>query len=173
MENGGSENVLDDEWENVEKNRYILCRYINPNKLTSYLRQCKVIDEQDEDEVLNSLLLQTKTNRAGTVYSLCVWGWVCVSVVSHLSVSAVYLFVYWSKFGSILFPVSLSLTRSRSVSTPILVCYDSKTKHSGIWECKCCAENIYMQIAPSISYSVTTSLTVLFQLCNMMMNGGF
>lgn len=70
MENGGSENILDDEealWENVEKNRYILCRYINPNKLTSYLRQCKVIDEQDEDEVLNSLLLQTKATRAGTV----------------------------------------------------------------------------------------------------------
>ncbi|XP_058234129.1 caspase recruitment domain-containing protein 11 isoform X1 [Hemibagrus wyckioides] len=73
MENGGSENILDDEealWENVEKNRYILCRYINPNKLTSYLRQCKVIDEQDEDEVLNSLLLQTKTNRAGRLLDI-------------------------------------------------------------------------------------------------------
>ncbi|XP_060753355.1 caspase recruitment domain-containing protein 11 isoform X1 [Tachysurus vachellii] len=70
MENGGSENVLADEWENVEKNRYILCRYINPNKLTSYLRQCKVIDEQDEDEVLNSLLLQTKTNRAGRLLDI-------------------------------------------------------------------------------------------------------
>ncbi|XP_026785755.1 caspase recruitment domain-containing protein 11 isoform X2 [Pangasianodon hypophthalmus] len=73
MENGGSENMLDDEealWENVEKNRYILCRYINPNKLTSYLRQCKVIDEQDEDEVLNSLLLQTKPNRAGRLLDI-------------------------------------------------------------------------------------------------------
>ncbi|XP_060799052.1 caspase recruitment domain-containing protein 11 [Neoarius graeffei] len=73
MENGGSENMLGDEealWENVEKNRYILCRYINPNKLTSYLRQCKVIDEQDEDEVLNSLLLQTKPNRAGRLLDI-------------------------------------------------------------------------------------------------------
>ncbi|TUB19707.1 Caspase recruitment domain-containing protein 11 [Bagarius yarrelli] len=73
MENGGSANILNDEetlWENVEKNRYILCRYINPNKLTSYLRQCKVIDEQDEDEVLNSLLLQTKTNRAGRLLDI-------------------------------------------------------------------------------------------------------
>ncbi|KAM9493288.1 caspase recruitment domain-containing protein 11 isoform 2-T2 [Clarias gariepinus] len=73
MENGGSENILDDEevlWENVEKNRYILCRYINPHKLTSYLRQCKVIDEQDEDEVLNSLLLQTKPNRAGRLLDI-------------------------------------------------------------------------------------------------------
>uniref|UniRef100_A0A671SP92 Caspase recruitment domain family, member 11 n=1 Tax=Sinocyclocheilus anshuiensis TaxID=1608454 RepID=A0A671SP92_9TELE len=55
MENGGSMNLLDYGaalWENAEKNRYILCRFMNPNKLTSYLRQCKVIDEQDEDEVV-------------------------------------------------------------------------------------------------------------------------
>lgn len=89
MENGSSENFLDDEealWGNVEKNRYILCRYINPCKLTSYLRQCKVIDEQDEDEVLHSLLLETKPNRAGTV-----WGGVdiyfCMCVVFQFSIN--------------------------------------------------------------------------------------
>ncbi|PKU37162.1 caspase recruitment domain-containing protein 11 isoform x1 [Limosa lapponica baueri] len=38
-------------WENVECNRHMLSRYINPAKLTPYLRQCKVIDEQDEDEI--------------------------------------------------------------------------------------------------------------------------
>ncbi|XP_076865318.1 caspase recruitment domain-containing protein 11 isoform X2 [Brachyhypopomus gauderio] len=73
MENGVSENVMDDEeaqWDNVEKNRYILCRYINPCRLTSYLRQCKAIDEQDEDEVLHSLLLETKTNRAGRLLDI-------------------------------------------------------------------------------------------------------
>ncbi|XP_022539102.1 caspase recruitment domain-containing protein 11 isoform X2 [Astyanax mexicanus] len=73
MENGGSMNMLDDEealWGNVEKNRYILCRYINPSKLTSYLRQCKVIDEQDEDEVLHSLLLETKASRAGRLLDI-------------------------------------------------------------------------------------------------------
>ncbi|XP_066530339.1 caspase recruitment domain-containing protein 11 isoform X2 [Hoplias malabaricus] len=73
MENGGSENLLDDEealWANAEKNRYILCRYINPGRLTSYLRQCKVIDEQDEDEVLNSMLLETKSNRAGRLLDI-------------------------------------------------------------------------------------------------------
>ncbi|KAA0705471.1 Caspase recruitment domain-containing protein 11 CARD-containing MAGUK protein 1 [Triplophysa tibetana] len=78
MENGGPVNLLDYGealWENAEKNRYILCRFINPNKLTSYLRQCKVIDEQDEDEVLNSRLLESKANRAGAV--LCV---MCVFV---------------------------------------------------------------------------------------------
>lgn len=129
--------MLDDEealWENVEKNRYILCRYINPNKLTSYLRQCKVIDEQDEDEVLNSLLLQTKPNRAGTV---CVYlhdtsvtfqsRYKCVSVVSHPRVRAAYLFVHGSNFCS-----SAALTNSHSVSAPFLAHYDSKTKHYGI-----------------------------------------
>lgn len=52
-------------WENVECNRHMLTRYINPAKLTPYLRQCKVIDEQDEDEVLNSPMLLSKINRAG------------------------------------------------------------------------------------------------------------
>ncbi|XP_077069434.1 caspase recruitment domain-containing protein 11 isoform X2 [Siphateles boraxobius] len=73
MENGGLMNLLDYGealWENAEKNRYILCRFINPNKLTSYLRQCKVIDEQDEDEVLNSRLLESKANRAGRLMDI-------------------------------------------------------------------------------------------------------
>uniref|UniRef100_A0A8C2J0G0 Caspase recruitment domain family, member 11 n=1 Tax=Cyprinus carpio TaxID=7962 RepID=A0A8C2J0G0_CYPCA len=73
MENGGSMNLIDYGealWENAEKNRYILCRFMNPNKLTSYLRQCKVIDEQDEDEVLNSRLLESKVNRAGRLLDI-------------------------------------------------------------------------------------------------------
>lgn len=52
-------------WENIESNRHMLSRYINPAKLTPYLRQCKVIDEQDEEEVLNSLLLLSRTTRTG------------------------------------------------------------------------------------------------------------
>uniref|UniRef100_A0A3P9Q036 CARD domain-containing protein n=1 Tax=Poecilia reticulata TaxID=8081 RepID=A0A3P9Q036_POERE len=57
--------VLDNDalWEKVECKRYELCRNITPAKLTPYLRQCKVLDEQDEDEILNSLLLQAKANR--------------------------------------------------------------------------------------------------------------
>lgn len=56
-------------WENVECNRHMLSRYINPAKLTPYLRQCKVIDEQDEDEVLNAPMLPSKINRAGNLTS--------------------------------------------------------------------------------------------------------
>ncbi|XDV12724.1 hypothetical protein PO909_001319 [Leuciscus waleckii] len=73
MENGSLMNLIEHgeaSWENAEKNRYILCRFINPNKLTSYLRQCKVIDEQDEDEVLNSRLLESKVNRAGRLLDI-------------------------------------------------------------------------------------------------------
>ncbi|KAI1884632.1 hypothetical protein AGOR_G00228380 [Albula goreensis] len=57
-------------WESVESNRYILTRYINPSKLTPYLRQCKVIDEQDEDEVLNSYMLVSKVNRTGRLLDI-------------------------------------------------------------------------------------------------------
>ncbi|XP_048465693.1 caspase recruitment domain-containing protein 11 [Rhincodon typus] len=57
-------------WENVECNRHVLSRYINPAKLTPYLRQCKVIDEQDEDEVLNSHMLQSKINRSSRLLDI-------------------------------------------------------------------------------------------------------
>ncbi|XP_030645608.1 caspase recruitment domain-containing protein 11 [Chanos chanos] len=73
MENGGSDTIKDDEdslWENVESNRNTLTRTINPDKLTPYLRQCKVIDEQDEDEVLRSLLLVSKVHRAGRLLDI-------------------------------------------------------------------------------------------------------
>ncbi|XP_042542813.1 caspase recruitment domain-containing protein 11 isoform X1 [Dipodomys spectabilis] len=57
-------------WENVECNRHMLSRYINPAKLTPYLRQCKVIDEQDEDEVLSAPTLPSKINRAGRLLDI-------------------------------------------------------------------------------------------------------
>ncbi|XP_053132095.1 caspase recruitment domain-containing protein 11 isoform X2 [Hemicordylus capensis] len=57
-------------WENVECNRNMFTRYIHPAKLTPYLRQCKVIDEQDEDEVLNSPMLLSKINRAGRLLDI-------------------------------------------------------------------------------------------------------
>uniref|UniRef100_A0A3B3UQB8 CARD domain-containing protein n=1 Tax=Poecilia latipinna TaxID=48699 RepID=A0A3B3UQB8_9TELE len=49
-----------DETERCDQN--LNCILKTP-KLTPYLRQCKVLDEQDEDEILNSLLLQAKANR--------------------------------------------------------------------------------------------------------------
>ncbi|XP_041073631.1 caspase recruitment domain-containing protein 11-like isoform X1 [Polyodon spathula] len=73
MENECSELAKDDEesmWENVESKRHFLSRSISPNKLTPYLRQCKVIDEQDEDEVLNSHMLESKVSRTGRLLDI-------------------------------------------------------------------------------------------------------
>nr|XP_057905216.1 caspase recruitment domain-containing protein 11 isoform X2 [Doryrhamphus excisus] len=72
MENG-TPGILDDVealWENVECKRYEICRIIAPAKLTPYLRQCKVLDEQDEDEILNSLLLVSKANRTSRLLDI-------------------------------------------------------------------------------------------------------
>ncbi|GAA6226017.1 caspase recruitment domain-containing protein 11 [Lates japonicus] len=73
MENGTSSGMSDDVealWETVESKRYELCRTISPAKLTPYLRQCKVLDEQDEDEILNSMLLVSKANRTSRLLDI-------------------------------------------------------------------------------------------------------
>ncbi|XP_029914774.1 caspase recruitment domain-containing protein 11 isoform X2 [Myripristis murdjan] len=68
----GTSGISDDEamWEKVECKRYELSRSISPAKLTPYLRQCKVLDEQDEDEILNSMLLVSKVNRTGRLLDI-------------------------------------------------------------------------------------------------------
>ncbi|XP_076194302.1 caspase recruitment domain-containing protein 10 isoform X2 [Aptenodytes patagonicus] len=52
-------------WEKIESARHQLTRSLNPAKLTPYLRQCRVIDEQDEEEVLNSCRFPCKSNQTG------------------------------------------------------------------------------------------------------------
>ncbi|NXS28915.1 CAR10 protein, partial [Pomatostomus ruficeps] len=52
-------------WEKIESARHQLTRSLNPAKLTPYLRQCRVIDEQDEEEVLNSCRYPCKSNQTG------------------------------------------------------------------------------------------------------------
>ncbi|XP_029294338.1 caspase recruitment domain-containing protein 11 [Cottoperca gobio] len=69
MENGTCDDV-EELWEKVECKRYELCRIISPAKLTPYLRQCKVLDEQDEDEILNSLILVNKANRTSRLLDI-------------------------------------------------------------------------------------------------------
>uniref|UniRef100_A0A8C4R7Q0 CARD domain-containing protein n=1 Tax=Eptatretus burgeri TaxID=7764 RepID=A0A8C4R7Q0_EPTBU len=66
--------MLEDEaeshWEIVESHRFKLTTAVDPVKLTPYLRQCRVIDVQDEDEVLNSLILSTRSRRAGALLDI-------------------------------------------------------------------------------------------------------
>ncbi|CAL8266998.1 unnamed protein product, partial [Gadus morhua 'NCC'] len=69
---GGAQEVVDADalWEKVEGKRHELTRAISPGKLTPYLRQCRVLDEQDEDEILNSMLLPSKANRTSRLLDI-------------------------------------------------------------------------------------------------------
>ncbi|XP_011476805.1 caspase recruitment domain-containing protein 10 isoform X2 [Oryzias latipes] len=57
-------------WDRVEGVRHKLTRILNPAKLTPFLRQCKVIDEQDEDEVLNSTQYPLRISKAGRLLDI-------------------------------------------------------------------------------------------------------
>ncbi|KAF3700495.1 Caspase recruitment domain-containing protein 10 CARD-containing MAGUK protein 3 [Channa argus] len=65
-----SEERCEELWDSVEGVRHKLTRIINPAKLTPYLRQCKVIDEQDEDEVLNSTQYPLRISKAGRLLDI-------------------------------------------------------------------------------------------------------
>ncbi|XP_060721174.1 caspase recruitment domain-containing protein 10 isoform X1 [Tachysurus vachellii] len=65
-----SEEACEEMWERVEGVRHKLTRILNPAKVTPYLRQCKVIDEQDEDEVLNSTQLPLRISKAGRLLDI-------------------------------------------------------------------------------------------------------
>ncbi|XP_055008781.1 caspase recruitment domain-containing protein 10 isoform X2 [Boleophthalmus pectinirostris] len=57
-------------WERIEGVRHKLTRILHPAKLTPYLRQCKVIDEEDEDEVLNSTQYPLRISKAGRLLDI-------------------------------------------------------------------------------------------------------
>ncbi|KAL0992961.1 hypothetical protein UPYG_G00101530 [Umbra pygmaea] len=64
------EECCEELWDKVEGVRHKLTRILNPAKLTPYLRQCKVIDEQDEDEVLNSTQYPLRISKAGRLIDI-------------------------------------------------------------------------------------------------------
>ncbi|XP_051817796.1 caspase recruitment domain-containing protein 10 [Antechinus flavipes] len=57
-------------WEKIEGIRHKLTRALNPAKLTPYLRQCRVIDEQDEEEVLSTYGFPCRINRTGRLMDI-------------------------------------------------------------------------------------------------------
>ncbi|XP_067089393.1 caspase recruitment domain-containing protein 11 isoform X1 [Osmerus mordax] len=65
-----SEERCEELWDRVEGVRHKLTRLLNPAKLTPYLRQCKVMDEQDEDEVLNSTQYPLRISKAGRLIDI-------------------------------------------------------------------------------------------------------
>ncbi|XP_053439978.1 caspase recruitment domain-containing protein 10 isoform X2 [Nycticebus coucang] len=66
----GSEAEEDALWEKIEGVRHRLTRALNPAKLTPYLRQCRVIDEQDEEEVLSTYRFPCRVNRTGRLMDI-------------------------------------------------------------------------------------------------------
>ncbi|KAM5288411.1 caspase recruitment domain-containing protein 10 [Ctenodactylus gundi] len=66
----GSEAEEDALWERIEGVRHRLTRALNPAKLTPYLRQCRVIDEQDEEEVLSTYRFPSRVNRTGRLMDI-------------------------------------------------------------------------------------------------------
>nr|XP_051697101.1 caspase recruitment domain-containing protein 10 isoform X2 [Oryctolagus cuniculus] len=66
----GSEAEEDALWERIEGVRHRLTRALNPAKLTPYLRQCRVIDEQDEEEVLSTYRFPCRVNRTGRLMDI-------------------------------------------------------------------------------------------------------
>ncbi|XP_017272012.1 caspase recruitment domain-containing protein 10 [Kryptolebias marmoratus] len=65
-----SEELSEELWDRIEGVRHKLTRILNPAKFTPYLRQCKVIDEQDEDEVLNSTQYPMRISKAGRLLDI-------------------------------------------------------------------------------------------------------
>ncbi|XP_068769751.1 caspase recruitment domain-containing protein 14 isoform X1 [Struthio camelus] len=63
---------LDEErlWEMLEDHRYQLVRTIFPNRLTPYLRQAKVLDQLDEEEILHSPQFTNSAMKVGHMLDL-------------------------------------------------------------------------------------------------------
>lgn len=54
-------------WNNLENFRVKLISVIDPSRITPYLRQCKVINHDDEEQILNDPSLVIRKRKAGRV----------------------------------------------------------------------------------------------------------
>lgn len=52
-------------WNNLENFRVKLISVIDPSRITPYLRQCQVINHDDEEQVLNDPSLVMRKRKAG------------------------------------------------------------------------------------------------------------
>ncbi|MGH0192720.1 UNVERIFIED_CONTAM: hypothetical protein FKN15_022508 [Acipenser sinensis] len=58
---------LEDEecWNSLEKYRVLLIRTIEPSRIIPYLRQCKVLSTDDEEQIFNDPSLVIRKRRVG------------------------------------------------------------------------------------------------------------
>lgn len=52
-------------WNNLENYRVKLISVVDPSRITPYLRQCKVINHDDEEQILNDPSLVIRKRKAG------------------------------------------------------------------------------------------------------------
>lgn len=57
-------------WNNLENFRVKLISVIDPAKITPYLRQCRVISKDDEEQILNDPNLVIRKRKTGKQHSL-------------------------------------------------------------------------------------------------------
>uniref|UniRef100_A0A8D0HN26 Caspase recruitment domain family member 9 n=1 Tax=Sphenodon punctatus TaxID=8508 RepID=A0A8D0HN26_SPHPU len=57
-------------WNNLESYRVKLISVIDPSRITPYLRQCKVINHDDEEQVLNDPSLVIRKRKAGVLLDI-------------------------------------------------------------------------------------------------------
>ncbi|XP_071430362.1 caspase recruitment domain-containing protein 9 isoform X2 [Pithys albifrons albifrons] len=57
-------------WNNLENFRVKLISVIDPSRITPYLRQCKVISPEDEEQVLNDPTLVMRKRKAGVLLDI-------------------------------------------------------------------------------------------------------
>lgn len=84
-----SEEQCEELWDRIEGVRHKLTRILNPAKFTPYLRQCKVIDEQDEDEVLNSSQYPMRISKAGEQEATFTYTEKCLYLAGRFIICAV------------------------------------------------------------------------------------
>ncbi|XP_060126281.1 caspase recruitment domain-containing protein 9 isoform X1 [Zootoca vivipara] len=57
-------------WNNLENHRVKLISVVDPSRITPYLRQCKVINHDDEEQILNDPSLVIRKRKAGVLLDI-------------------------------------------------------------------------------------------------------
>ncbi|XP_016334114.1 caspase recruitment domain-containing protein 9-like, partial [Sinocyclocheilus anshuiensis] len=68
---GGFEVEEDDEcWAQLEDYRMLLIKTIEPSRITPYLRQCKVLSSEDEEQIYNDPSLVIRRRKVGVLLDI-------------------------------------------------------------------------------------------------------
>ncbi|XP_028664912.1 caspase recruitment domain-containing protein 9 isoform X2 [Erpetoichthys calabaricus] len=68
LNNSGSED--EDCWNQLENYRLLLCKAIEPSRITPYLRQCRVLSTEDEEQIFNDPNLIFRRRKVGVLLDI-------------------------------------------------------------------------------------------------------